>query len=360
VKAFTRNIALQVIANERLGFSFGKPERVDEKLLSVVLPILRKTSHSRQYITLMETKEVVISDTGSINRMKFSNHSKENVFVRSGTILKGSTQERATTRSAVLYPGKEVELDVRCVHQTKGISLGARVQSDALTPLAFDQAVYNDGYRPSDQHQYWKSATMCATSFLAQERSWSDEEPVVTASMGDVKHVRSPLRASVAAGIRSRSLGALNLNVHQHRQDDLSSNFAAFSKTFEEVLAKVKLHKDQVGLGFLTDQGVQTVELFDVPMSWKALHKDAVKRLGPDLTKLDQTGVFEYKADKAVASVRDVLSAGFEQNEIYSHKPTNGELGVEITGLTNEKFVGEVVEVDGRVVHLVLLRREKN
>ena len=31
MKTFTRNIALQVVANEKLGFQFGKPERVDEK-----------------------------------------------------------------------------------------------------------------------------------------------------------------------------------------------------------------------------------------------------------------------------------------------------------------------------------------
>ena len=34
-------------------------------------------------------------------------------------------------------------------------------------------------------------------------------------------------------------------------ENDLSSNYAAFSKTFEEVLAKVKLHENQVGLGLL-------------------------------------------------------------------------------------------------------------
>ena len=102
---------------------------------------------------------------------------------------------------------------------------------------------------------------------------------------------------------------------------------------------------------------MQTVELFDVPVSWKALHTDAVKRLGPDLAKPDKSGVFEYKPEVAVREVKKVLDVGYEENTIYQHKPSNGEPGVTITGLTNEKFVGEVVEMDDRVVHLVLIRR---
>src|SRR5271157_5833751 len=90
---------LSAISEEKLGFSFGKPQRLGENALSVVLPIVRETSAKRQYITYPETDKVEIVDVGTISRMKVSSVSTENVFLRAGTIFKGDTQERAIVRS---------------------------------------------------------------------------------------------------------------------------------------------------------------------------------------------------------------------------------------------------------------------
>ncbi len=69
----------------------------------------------------------------------------------------------------------------------------------------------------------------------------------------------------------------------------------------------------------------------------------------------DKTNVFEYKPENAVNAVKKVLGLDYKTNMIYEHKPSNGEPHVSIFGLTASRYVGEVVEVNGSVIHLVIL-----
>jgi hypothetical protein len=69
----------------------------------------------------------------------------------------------------------------------------------------------------------------------------------------------------------------------------------------------------------------------------------------------DNTSVFEYKPENAINAVRKILALPYKTNLIYEHKPSNGEPHVAIFGLTASRYVGEVVELDGRVIHLNIL-----
>jgi hypothetical protein len=81
--------------------------------------------------------------------------------------------------------------------------------------------------------------------------------------------------------------------------------------------------------------------------------------LGTELLRgPDNANVFEYRPENAINAVRAVLALPFKSNLIYEHKPSNGEPPVSIFGLTAKRFVGEVVELDGRVIHLVVLESE--
>lgn len=352
--AFSRKNALQIIANEKMGFNFGVPERPDENSLAVVLPILRSTSVKRDYITLPEAKGVDIADTGNINRIRFTNKTVDNVFVRSGTMVKGSTQERAIIRSAVLLPGTTVELECRCIHASRGIHAGSKLQHGGITPLSFDQMNYARGYTSRGQSETWANVS----NYTSVLRS--------TASLHNTYTGRSrSLRASGGGGRgQAQSLGvfaALDSSVVADfadlpRADDLHTNVEEFSKSFSELLSKVKYHTNQVGLGLITDKGCETVELFDIPLSWKALHDDSVKRMGDNAAKVDSSGVFEYKQEKATDAVKAVLGVGYDEKVLFEHRASNGDPTVTVTALSNEKYTGEIVELDGRVIHLVLLR----
>jgi len=387
---------LQTISDEALGFKFGKPDRPSEKSLACILPILRNTSQQRQYTTMPETETLLVTDSGSIYKVNLKNTGKENVFVRSGTIFEGKgTQSRALTRSAVIFPGTEVGLDVRCVHHSHGISGNAKFAYAGVTPFDVESSNYTSGFTPRDQQNMWKSVeTFSATAAMyagepAVPTSGSLRSRLRSASGGSrtLRHATSSRGTGQTAWSGSRldssfttsrladerpfgDGGFLNVSdpaidhlagdsapeTYIPHADNLKASFDEFAKNFDDILSKARLHDDQAGLALITDTGCKTVECFDVPISWEALHKDAVKRMGTELLRgPDNTNVFEYKPENAVAAVRKVLALPFKTNRIYQHKPSNGEPSVEIFGLTAGAFVGEVVELDGRVIHLLLI-----
>ena len=376
-KTISSSTILQSISEESMGFRFGKPERPNKASLACILPILRETSQVRQYITLPETEQVLVFDSGTINKINLKNVSKNNVFVRSGTIFEGKgTQSRALTRSAVLFPGTEVALDVRCVHQSHGIRSGAEFKYGGITPLSVDSAVYAAGYRPQDQHTTWDAVRQ--TTAVMQAMATPSSDP-------DISNVRKPQALQVQIEDFRQAIHQASSEEQTRRlysaqppsapeippmpaaptigriafgsaPDNLKQNFDEFARSFDNILSKARLQDNQVGLALITDTGCKTIELFDLAASWEAIHKDAVKRMGTELLRgPDNTNVFEYKPENAVNAVRKVLGLDYKTNLIYEHKPSNGEPHVAIFGLTASRYVGEIVEVDGRVIHLNIL-----
>ena len=387
-KTLSTSTILQAISEESMGFRFGKPERPNESSLTCILPIVRETSQVRQYITMPETEQVLVFDSGTINKLNLKNASKSNVFVRSGTIFEGKgTQSRAVMRSAVLFPGTEVALDVRCVHQSHGIRSGAEFKYGGITPFSVDTQVYSAGYRPQDQHSTWNAVRQTSAVMQAMANPEQASVPIPAAAP------RSPSLLSRirwgsgrAAGQQAEEFGApsgapaaipppprtRSETIHttvpvvpamedlyrgQARgTDNLKQNFDEFARSFDSILSKARLHDNQVGLALITDTGCKTIELFDLAASWEAIHKDAVKRMGTELLRgSDNTSVFEYKPENAINAVRKVLGLDYKTNLIYEHKPSNGEPLVAIFGITASCYVGEIVEVDGRVIHLNIL-----
>lgn len=409
------------VAEQRLGYRFGDPERVTPDSLSVVIPIIRETSLSRQYILLSEAGDSVeMTDTGRINRMRLRNNGKQSVFVRSGTIFRGGTQERTLTRSAILFPGTEVELDVRCVHHSKGIKSGAKVTASGFTPLDVDKDVYGAGYAPKDQSSYWNSVASYSQSTqvlrgektepidkgddpklkkltpeqmkrlrdasgrgrLMRTMQFQPEDPTYgslrSLSSNDCHGTTPPMvdpnsfdpQASVSAqDLRSSyamprqdglfdtaGAAAAMSQGHAAKRDDLASTIDSVASNLDDLLSKVKRQDHQVGVGLLTEKGLQCVELFDLEGSWEAIHKDVVARVGSNLAAKDVENVFDYKPKAALSTIAAVLADDYKVNSIFEHKPSNGEPSVKIFGLTSDRFVGEVVELDGRVMHVSLIR----
>jgi hypothetical protein len=371
-KILNKLSVLKAVAEEKLGFKFGSPERLSEQAMTAVLPILRETTTKRQYITYPETDQLLATDSGSINRMNLKNTSKENIFLRSGTIFIGKTQERALTRSTVVFPGQEVSLDVRCVHASKGIHVGAEVKYGGVTPLAMDMKTYGDGYRAESQNTYWSTVQDFSDS-IGNKRSTDGEAfRGVCDLMGNRLHTfRSDVAdnmcfaASSVTHEETKGIDPVPPNVNINiggvfsaAADDLASNMNDFAKSFDDILSQIKLHDKQVGFGLINTEGCQTIELFDVDQSWAAFHKDAVRRVGDKLGNKEPQP-FEFKEQTAVENVRWVLSQEFKINTIFEHKPTNGEPSLEISGLTSSSFIGEIVELDGKVIHLVIIRKQK-
>ena len=362
---------LTPVAESKHGYSYSTPLRVDKNSLSVVLPILRNTTINRDYILWQETEKVMVFDTGKIDTMEAENLSDQNVFIRSGTLFKGATQERALQRSAVLFPGKKVKLAVHCVHASRGISGQTEVKYGGITPLDFDAKNYTKDYAFQNQGATWSNVQKSTTEMNAKMGKVSAD----TSHNQTMRH--SMLRSRVAGGqaLYASSLGSSGDMAADEAHigsgasasaftagpgaDDLHSTFSDFSKHFDDVLSKVKLIENQAGLALITHAGVQTIEFFDHRFSWKALHDSAVKRLGNSIVDTGDTSVFEYKPDAAVAAVNRVMGLNFQEKNIWTHRPTNGEPRLEVTGLSCDDYVGEAVELGDRLIHLVILKLSK-
>lgn len=387
---------LSLVAESKRGFKFGEPERIQEDGMCAVVPILRKTSIRRQYVTFPESPQVVVNDTGRIDHFSAKNPTEHNVFVRCGTIFKGSTQERCLVRSAVLFPGKTADLEVRCIHASRGIQGGASTKYGGVVPFELDQSSYGNGYKPADQHAYWDgvesyvgktgmasgaahsdvmsqqwagqrftrhpSGLMAPQGILRHMAHDGESDESVASSYsasGALPQPTSPLpryggEVKTAGGIRLPSSTSCSSS-SSSSSSDLHSTIEAFSTNIDDVLRRVKRLPNQVGLGVITDKCCQTIELFDVQDSWAALHGDAVKRVGQDLSR--KNNAFEFNAEFAKQTVMATLADEYQENVILEHRPSNGEPPVRIVGLTSERFLGEVVEIEGRVIHLILNRR---
>ncbi len=369
MKTIDRKNILFALSESRGGFDFGTPERVNQESLSVVLPILRHSSTPRIYTTFPETDKLQMKDSGSIDTMKAHNAGQLAVFLRSGTIFKGGTQERASLRSMIVLAGQDVDVKVRCIHASRGISRDAKVSYGGSVPLMYDQMNYTAGFTASGQSEYWGNAKTMS-SYMRSASAGPGPHPTrptsARPSQPQMRGMRTRYSAAAgSAGLRTRHalvsdpfVGMADSSVLNEviGSDDLHTEFSAFSASMDDVLSKVNIVDDQVGLGLITERGCETVELFESGDSWKALHSDAVKRLGPNMAAKDRASVFEYRPEKAKEVVRAVLALPFEERLVHEHKPSNGDPSFTVTSLTAKDYTGEVVELDGRMIHLLIIK----
>lgn len=345
------------LLEEHEGYSFGDPKRVDEKSLAVVMPILRLTEHARRYVTLPESEKARVFDTGKIDEMEVENQEDCAVFIRTGSLFRGATQERTAQRSFVVFPARKTKVAVRCVHMSKGIASGAGVKSSDFVPHDVLNKCYTHGYAPKNQHDYWSSVghTTGCMMRMSSSKSFGDGAVCSSGEGSGIAKLRQDAVDEILLGAGQSVFGGIPIGA-----DNLAKHFDKFAKDFESVLSKIRRHDNQAGMALITDGGVQLVEVFDHPASWTALHTAAVKSMGTKVVTEDAESVFEFKPAHAKAMVRKVLAQPWEHKDIYYHEASakKNECEVRITGLTAKDYVGECVEIDNQVAHLMVFKRE--
>lgn len=302
------------IRDEKKGFTFGDPWRFDEKSLTAVLPILRKSKERRAYLVLQEAKRVKQEDTGDINSILVTNNEKKPVFIRVGNIFKGKTQERAVTISRVVMPGRTEKIEVVCIHQSRPIKPG-ETYSEGITPRSVDL---------TGQGETWGSASAFQAMASDTLSSLSDIGAVSDASVGRIASVKV---------------------------DDISSNLKEFSEAIEGVLKKVPFVANQVGIVLLDTKGCAGMEAFNLSDSWKAIKDDVVRREGEKIAEVDKDSVFEYKPRKAKGQAEKVLDAKFKEEPLFKDNDA------ETIKISYKKLVGEVTILKDKVIHLNLIRK---
>ena len=316
------NKYLQNIIEEKDGFSFGEAWRYNEDSLVSLLPILRKTSQERGYKLFKETDKVEVIDSGLINKFNVTNNEDVPVFIRLGEIFTGKSQERIATRSYLILPGEKVAIDVRCVYASKGILQGSSSTCGGFASADMDSTLMGDNFkmRSTSQAKVWKDVSMNATNLSASIQSLKAE-------------------------------GLDSLEAETTFSDNLKGNLDSFSKSIEKILSKVPHFEDQVGAAMISVEGVTGIELFDSPMSWKALRDDIIKRDGEHISKEQKDSPFEFKKEKAVDYVKKVLSLEFEEKIIAKNKD------YKLIALSKDNYVGEILEYRDKLLHLTIIKK---
>lgn len=290
---------IELIREEKEGFSFDQPWRLEEKSLGVIIPILRKSRSKRDYITLVEAGAVKTEDTGQIDYVFVKNDEKEPVLVSRGEIFRGKTQERAAIHDHIIEPGKGLRVAVRCIHASKGIQPGTKMEYGGRAP--YDVGLENQGRTWATVHEFSNTINISYGTYTCS--------------------------------------------------DDLVSTLDEMSDAMKVAMRKIPSIKNQVGAAFFYENRMRGMDIYDLPLSWDAVKKDVVEKEGADFLKKDEAEMFKFKPEKGRKLLKKFLSAPFEEKEIYNRE-------YKLIELRSDKLIGEAIEYKNKVIHLTFWEKK--
>lgn len=341
------------IASETNGYSIGKPWRFTEFSLAAVVPIARVTQDVRNYRLLSEVKDMVkIKDTGSIHKVELFNRDEYPALIKAGEIIAGATQARTLAVSQVLMPQEEIVADCVCVHSSMGIRGGQTMSPTTYSPPEVRKAVYR-GYYRREAGGLETLGNTYRYDHGVQDKIWASVNQYSQA----LSHHTGSLHALASSG------GGGGLAASADFLRDLSSPYASPSNDLagrvtesqdklKEILKQVPKVENQVGICLLTMTGFESLESFNHPEAWEAIRKAILSSEADKLSDVsDQDGLFEFREGKARSIIQELLRKQYEERKIVSKERTATYI------LDEERFMGEVVVLDGRPIHCAFMRK---
>lgn len=300
---------------------FGKPWKHSDDSPSVAIPILKKGIKKRKYKVLQEVREKLgLKDSGNISKIDISSKSDEPIFIRGGTMFSGvGTQSRAANFGIVIMPNKEkVAIEVSCIHASHPIRTGSMFTLHSTETIV-----------PHRTFSYMLSSSTAGTR--PQSSVWGSIGNHSTYSTGETAN---------------------------YFTDDLIRNMEKLEtvkKDIDDVITKIPLHENQVGIVIIDLQGVFVIELFDSSESWNAIAKEIFKRYSSKLTETYERPLFKIDEEQLIPTVMNFmkkLTKG-DRKVLFKDKST-------ITyALSTESSVGEYTELFEEVIHIIAMRKEK-
>jgi DNA-binding HxlR family transcriptional regulator len=290
--------------------SLGEPWRLP-KASGFLIPLLNNHPYpERDYVLLQEAENLVdFRDSGGISGVDALNKTGKNVFIRKGTLLKGTgTQSRSPINSFVLTPDKAYKrIPVNCIHQTHRIAPGSKFEVGGLAPMMVYQALGN------------------------QSNTW--------ASISEYSHRRQPLET------RHLTSSDNLLEVEKIRASDV----------VEDALETIPGdHLNQVGVVVFDLQGVVAVELFNHPESWRAFSESIIRSYREVLTE-EAGELVEVKVERA----SEIFKAYLEELENLEGIIVAENTTSEVWDLRSHDVTGELTKIEEVEIHLTLNRRDK-
>lgn len=331
------------IAQERKGYSIGEPWRFTKHSLAAVVPLIRETRvESRAYRLFAENKnDVKVVDTGNIERISVVNNGEYPILLKAGEVLVGPTQSRTITISQIVFPGEKLPVDCACVYSTKGIREGQRMEPGIYSPTEVRQVVYKGHYQ---------GGVLSADYNRNQDEIWGGVKFAGRAMCDSIQSLSSYTASSPQSfGLDA---GTVNTN-YANPTEDLAGRVGETQEKLKEIIKKVPKVEHQVGIVLLTMTGLESMEAFEHPDSWEGLRRAF---LGAEAAKIadvsDQNGLFEFKTEKARNIIVELLTKDFSEKVAVNRKRTQTYI------LDTDRFMGEVVLLDGSSIHCSFVKKE--
>ncbi len=290
----------------------GEPWKLP-KASGFLIPLIRQPPHpERNYILLQEAEnQVDFRDSGGISGVDTLNKTEKNVYIRKGTMLKGTgTQSRASVTSFVLTPDKNYKrIPVNCIHQSHGIIRGSKFKAEGVAPMEVYSSL-------GEQSSTWASISDYTSKI--QKRMFN--------------HQRTSIRLDNLLGVES------------------------LIKTEEDVVVDAMKnipgdHVNQIGVAVFDLKGVVAVELFNHPDSWKAFSQSIIRSYRQVLTE-EAGDLIEIRTDKAKEVFKRYLEKLHELKRTLITENTVSK----VWDLRDTEIEGELTEVEGEEIHLTLNR----
>lgn len=336
--------------NNEIGYKFGSPWRYSDISLGIIVPILKiGYVGEREYLTLEEAKDqgIAFKDSGHIGKVIIESSLFKPIFIRSGTVLKSQgTQSRAVESSVIIVPKEEKnkqditnvvpeivittqEIPVRCIYASKGIHTGGTFTYGGDVPLEVRSSLL---------------------SRSGQANTW--------AAVGNATHRLMSNRLGSSSRSSKRYGDSMSFTASHDNLAGVMEEVDKFTENIDEILKKVPLFEDQVGAVFFDMKNVVGIELFDHPKSWEAIHKEVEKRLGESVAKEEEKTLFKKPDYEQVKP----LTLSFLKKLIDSEKIETSKSGdtYSVTFLKGDGIVGEATSINGKVIHLVGMKVDKN
>jgi DNA-binding HxlR family transcriptional regulator len=307
-------------------YKLGDPWKLP-KGAGFVLPLLVDPPFiKRDYVLLQEVEnQVDFKDSGGISGVDALNTSGKNVFIRKGTMFSGKgTQSRSPVAGVVLLPGKEfVRISVNCIHQSHYISSGAKFKAEGVAPHSVYQAL-------GEQSETWESVS------------------------GYARKMRGNISRMMGESAPSHSMEALDV-IREDNLVGVSRAVEEIKDEIEDALSSIPGdHVNQVGIAVFNLDGIVGVELYDHPDSWRAFSDSIIRSYSEVL--LEEVGeLYEIRMDRAGTVLKSFLEKVKTSERTLL---TENEVS-KIWALKAEGVDGELAEVEGKEIHLVLAKVDK-
>ena len=322
---------IEKVVEEKDSWSFDRPWRLEESGTGVIIPIIRKTDKERNYVLLSEVddkEEVKVKDSGKIDGVIVENGLDKNIFISRGEIFEGDSQERAAIHDYVVFANQKQRVDVRCIHQTKGIFGGTKMKSSGLTPSSIDL---------TSQVSTWNSVK----SFCSTGSSNINED-----SLGNESDI-------LFEGDMTRNAFNETYSEEASNNDDLVSNLDEMRNNLKKALKNIPEIVNQVGAIFVKGNNILGMDLYDVPESWNAMKESIIEKEGSNFQDRDESDLFKIEFDpgKTKPFLEKNLNLDYDLKDVYSGKYT-------VKLAETEKLIGEGTIYNGDIIHLSIWRKK--